>query len=193
MIKVRQKPTADNQEDANEERRDQRLVVVEVQLDQDMIPSAHRRWLWTLSALSLICLAFAGYWFVRWGLLRVQVALGEEQTQMFEECRTQALQSSDPKRIAGLIQAAIIYYPSGTKQSIGSHVDRLVERSRHLAIDDMIAQLRVVTGADLGKDPQSWIDRYGEKEMVQPDREASRSQPTGSQTNQLSRAAGSGR
>jgi len=112
---------------------------------------------------------------------------------MFEECRSQALQSSDPKKIAGFIQAAIIYYPSGTKQSTGSHVDRMVERSRQLAIDDMIARLRIVTGGDLGKDPQSWIDRYGEKEMVQPDRAANPSQPTGSQTNQLSAAAGSGR
>jgi hypothetical protein len=158
-----------------------------------MTASAHRRWLWILSALSLICLLFAGYCFVRWGVLHVQVALGEEQTQMFEECRTQALQSSDPKKIAGFIQAAIIYYPSGTKQSTGSHVDRMVERSRELAIDDMIARLRIVTGGDLGKDPQSWIDRYGEKEMVQPDRAANPSQPTGSQTNQLSAAAGSGR
>jgi hypothetical protein len=89
---------------------------------------------------------------------------------MFEECRTQALQSSDPKKIAGFIQAAIIYYPSGTKQSTGSHVDRMVERSCELAIDDMIARLRIVTGGDLGKDPQSWIDRYGEKEMVQSGR-----------------------
>ena len=130
---------------------------------------------------------------MRWGGLHVHVALGEEQTQMFEECRTQALQSSDPKKIAGLIQAAIIYYPTGTKQTVGSHVDRMVERSRQLAIDDMIARLRNVTGVDLGKNAQPWIDRYGEMEMVQPDRAASPSQPTGSQTNQLSAAAGSGR
>jgi len=112
---------------------------------------------------------------------------------MFEECRTQALQSSDPKQIAGFMQAAIIYYPSGTKQSTGSQVDRMVERSRQLAIDDMIARLRIVTGGDLGKDPLSWIDRYGEKGMVQPQLASNPSPPTGSQTNQLSAAAGSGR
>ena len=158
-----------------------------------MTPSANRRWLWGLAGLSLVWLVLAGYCFVRWGLLRVHVALGEEQTQMFEECRTQALQSSDPKKITGLIQAAIIYYPSGTKQVVGSHVDRMVERSRQLAIDDMIARLRNVTGVDLGKDPQRWIERYGEREMVQPDRASNPSLPTGSPTNQLLAAAGSGR
>jgi hypothetical protein len=138
-----------------------------------MTLSANHRWVWALGGLSLVWLVLAGYCFARWGLLHVQVALGEEQTQMFEQCRAQALQSSDPTRITGLIQAARIYYPSGTKQAVGSHVDRMVERSRSLAIDDMIARLRNVTGLDLGKDPQRWIDKYGEREMVQPDRAAS--------------------
>ncbi len=137
-----------------------------------------------LSAGSLVSLACAGYFFVRWGLLRVQVALGEEQTQMFEECRTQALETSDPKKIAGLMQAAISYYPSGTKQSNGSHMDRVVERSRRLALEDMISRLGVVTGSDLGHDPQKWIDQYGEKETVQPGRATNPIQSTTSRTNQ---------
>ena len=38
-------------------------------------------------------------------------------------------------------------------------MDRVVERSRRLAVDDMILRLRNVTGSDLGNDPQKWIDR----------------------------------
>jgi hypothetical protein len=132
-----------------------------------MTPAANKRWLWGLSILVVAAAICSGYWFVRWGYLRVQVALGEEQTHMFDECRTNALQSSQPERIAGLIHAAIIYYPSGKKQTAGSHLDRMVERGRQSAIRDMLAHLRIITGADLGSDPQAWINRFGEKEMVQ--------------------------
>ena len=77
-----------------------------------MTGAEQRRLVFIFSAVSLAFLTFAGCFFLKWGFLRVQVALGEEQTQMFEECRTKALETSDPQKIAGLIQAAMIYYPS---------------------------------------------------------------------------------
>jgi len=163
-------------------------------LDQTtMTPVANRRWLRGLSILVVLATIGSGYCFVRWGYLRVQVALGEEQTQMFEECRTRALEHSRPEKIAGLIHAAIIYYPSGTKQTPGSHLDRMVERSRQIAIREMIAHLRATTGADLGSDPQAWINRFGEKELVQPGGAANGSHPIRSETNRTSSTAGSRR
>jgi len=87
---------------------------------------------------------------------------------MFEECRAGALQSSQPERIVGLMEAAIIYYPSGTKQTAGSHLDRMIERSCQQAVEDMLAHLRATTGTNFGSDPQAWIDRYGEKKIVKP-------------------------
>jgi len=158
-----------------------------------MTPAGYRRWLWVLSILLVATVTFAGYWFVRWGYLRLQVALGEEQTQMFDECRIQALQSSQPERIAGLMQAVIIYYPSGSKQTAGSHLDRMVERSRQAAIRDMIAHSRVMTGVDLGSDPEAWIARYRDEAIVQPDGAANGRQPIRSETNSTRSAAGSHR
>ena len=132
-----------------------------------MTTTQHRRWIWVLSIALIASTGSAGYWFVRWGYLRVQVALGEEQARMFEECRIEALRSSAPERIVDYIQGAIDYYPSGTKQRVGSHVDRMVELSRQAAIRDMIAHLRVTTGIDLGADPEKWIERYGRENIIQ--------------------------
>jgi len=159
-----------------------------------MTKVANKRWLRRLSILVVAAAICSAYWFVRWGYLRLQVAMGEEQTQMFEECRTMALQSSQADQIAGLIHATIIYYPSGTKQTKGSHLDRMVERGRQSAIRDMIAHLRSISGTDLGSDPQVWINRFGERERerepVQPGGAANGSQPIRSETNRSSSTAG---
>lgn len=112
---------------------------------------------------------------------------------MFEECLNQALQSTQPERIVGLMEAAIIYYPSGTKQTAGSHLDRMVERSRQRTIQDMITHLRATTKADLGSNSQVWIDRYGEKTLLQSDGPTNVSQTIRSLTNATSSVAGSHR
>ena len=144
-----------------------------------MTANKNERWIWALSVFFIAAVIVAGYWYVRWGYLHAQVALGEEQTQMFEECRIQANQSNDPKRIADLIEAVIIYYPSGSKQTVGSHLDKMVERSRQATLKDIITHLRTTTGVDLGNDPQVWIQRFGDKNTVQPkDRENTRANST---------------
>jgi hypothetical protein len=158
-----------------------------------MTSIGYQRWIWTLTVLLIVAFLCTGYWFVRWGFLRVEVASGEEQTRMFEECLNQALQSSQPERIVGLMEAAIIYYPSGTKQTAGSHLDRMVERSRQQAVKDMIVHLRATTGADLGSNAQVWIDRYKEKTLLQSDGPTNVSQAIRSETNRTSPAVGSHR
>lgn len=119
-----------------------------------------RRSTWVFSALLLVIVALAGYWFGRHGRLHVPAALAEEQTRMFEECRTKAFQSKHPEEIVELIRSAQSYYPSGFRQKNGSHLDGMVERARRLAVDDMIRHLTLTTGLELGNDPQSWIERF---------------------------------
>jgi hypothetical protein len=123
-----------------------------------------RRSIWILSALLLLVVGLAGYWYVRHSWLHVQTAFAEEQTLMFEECREKASQCSRPEDITAFIRQTLVYYPSGSKQRTGSHLDGIVERTRRLAVADMIGRLRLTTGLDLGNDPQAWMDRFLENE-----------------------------
>src|SRR5262245_45870742 len=92
-------------------------------------------------------------------LLRLRVALADEQTAIFEQMRAQALRSG-PAEAAGCLDYAVNYYPSGTKQEAGSRLDRVVERHRVSAVRDIIAHLRSKTGQDHGDDPRAWVERF---------------------------------
>ena len=95
--------------------------------------------------------------------LHLEAALAEEQTRMFEESRTQALQS-DATGAAGCLDQVFIYYPSGSKQRTGSHLDHVVERHRLAVAREIIAHLRRVTGQDLGDKPEPWVKKYAKSE-----------------------------
>ena len=146
---------------------------------------------WILATLLVLAVALAGYWFVRHSWLHVQAALAEEQTLYFEEAREKGLQSSRPEDIVGCIKGTLNYYPSGSKQTTGSPLDRMVERARRLAVDDMIRHLKGKSGLDLGNEPNKWIERFG-KSRGQPDGVPNRTQPVRPETNRASPAAGSG-
>jgi hypothetical protein len=90
------------------------------------------------------------------------VAWASEQTQIFDEMRTKALQSDAPGA-AGCLEYVVGYYPSGSKQETGSQLDRMVERGRTLAARDIIAYLRAKTGEDLGESPEAWIQKYAKR------------------------------
>lgn len=142
---------------------------------------------WALVGALVVTLALAGYAWVGWGELRVRAALGEEQGRMFEECRAKALETTNTGQIVGLIEAAIAYYPSGTKQRRASHLDLLVEQSRRLSVQAMLAHLRDVSGTNLGDDPQRWIDAF-RRPPARPSGEAD-GEPRRSETNQTTSAA----
>ncbi len=89
--------------------------------------------------------------------LMFRVACAEEQTQIFDQMRTQALQSN-PAEAVEYLEYAVSYYPSGTKQVPGSRLDGIVERARQSAIREIIANLRAKTGRDYGDDPNRWIN-----------------------------------
>lgn len=112
--------------------------------------------------LSIICFALLilfGSVFWSYGWLSIHVAMASEQTNIFDEMRTQALQS-DPAEATNCLAYVVNYYPSGSKQDVGSHLDRMVERERASAIRDIIAYLRSKTGEDLGENAQAWIEKY---------------------------------
>jgi hypothetical protein len=115
--------------------------------------------------LGVVCvglLTLYGCLFWSYGWLKIRVAFASEQTQIFEEMRTQALQS-DAAGAAGCLEYVVGYYPSGSKQEAGSRLDRMVERERALAVRDILAYLRTKTGQDLGESPEAWIQKYAKK------------------------------
>jgi hypothetical protein len=67
--------------------------------------------------------------------IRVRVALAEEQTRYFSEACAEAARSGvSAARIRELMEGVVAYYPSGSKQVRGSHLDTLVERARGQAL-----------------------------------------------------------
>ena len=116
-------------------------------------------------ALGVVCvglLVLCGFLFWSHGSLTIRLALASEQTKIFDEMRTQALQS-DAAGAAGCLEYVVGYYPSGSKQERGSRLDRIVERERTLAARDIVAYLRTKTGEDLGASPEAWIQKYAKK------------------------------
>ena len=94
--------------------------------------------------------------------MTIRVALASEQTKIFDEMRTKALQS-DPAEAVRCLDYVVSYYPSGTKQETGSRLDRIVERERALAARDIVTYLRTKTGEDLGDNPEVWIQKYAKR------------------------------
>lgn len=110
-----------------------------------------------VALLLAVLLGWQSWKYIR---LRVEVALAEEQVRTFDEARIKALNSDVVTEAAGLLDYVQYYYPSGSKQRIGSHLDRMVELARTNASQEIIAYLRLKTGEDLGAKPQAWIEKY---------------------------------
>jgi hypothetical protein len=116
-------------------------------------------------ALTILVFLFAGLliwlgWEFLW--LRLHLSFASDQTEIFQEMRDRALRS-DVAEAAGCLDYTVNYYPSGTKQEIGSPFDRMVERERAMAIRDIIIYLRSKTGEDLGDDPEVWVQKFAPK------------------------------
>lgn len=95
-------------------------------------------------------------------MLKIQVAFASEQTQIFEAMRVKA-ETNDAEEAASCLNYVVYYYPSGTKQKTGSQLDLIVERERVSAVKDIIADLRIKTGNDLGDNPEAWIQKYAKQ------------------------------
>jgi hypothetical protein len=88
--------------------------------------------------------------------LSIRVSFADDQTEILDEMCANARRSPPTEAIQAL-EYVVAYYPSGTKQEPGSSLDRIVERARQHAINELIASLRTKTGKDYGDDPQHWI------------------------------------
>src|SRR5688572_24839304 len=80
--------------------------------------------------LGVVCfglMVLCGWLFWKHGWLTIRVAFASEQTQIFEDMRTKALQN-DSGTAADCLRYVVWYYPSGSKQEAGSRLDRMVER-----------------------------------------------------------------
>lgn len=115
-----------------------------------------------LNAVCIGLVVLCCYLIWNYGMLKIQVAFASEQTQIFEAMRVKS-ETSDVEEAASCLRYVVYYYPSGTKQKTGSQLDLIVERERALVVKDIIADLRVKTGKDLGDDPEAWIQKYAEQ------------------------------
>lgn len=102
--------------------------------------------------------------------MQIELSFANEQTEVFSEMSDKASESlrRDPPNVraaVGFLEYTHSYYPSGTKQTHGSPLDRIVERSRSLAERRIIEMLRNATGKDVGMDPELWVREFGGPEM----------------------------
>ena len=94
--------------------------------------------------LSIVCVALVALsvsLFVGYAPLKLRLMMASEQVHIFEEMRSRALQGS-PSDAAGCLEYVVGYYPSGTKQVVGSRLDRLVEQARASVVREILAYLR---------------------------------------------------
>ena len=115
-----------------------------------------------IAAVIAVLCAVAAWQFARNAWMAIRLSFADEQTEIFSEMTgraTEALKREPPdvKAALGFLEYTHSYYPTGTKQTHGSTLDRIVERSRSLAESRIIEMLRDATGVDHGTDAEDWI------------------------------------
>jgi hypothetical protein len=121
------------------------------------------------AVIAALC-AVVAWQFARDTWKSIQLSFADEQTEIFSEMvvkATDALNREPPdvKAAVGFLEYTHGYYPTGTKQTTGSTLDRIVERSRSRAESRIIEMLRDATGVDHGTTAEDWIRElrnYGE-------------------------------
>jgi uncharacterized protein YijF (DUF1287 family) len=113
-----------------------------------------RRWIIAV-AVVVILLGF-GFCLISRIRTSMQIALADEQTAIFDQMRSQTAEAAAVD--VRYLEYALWYYPSGTKQTKGSGLDRVVERARQCAVREIIEILRSRTRKDFGDDPRRWIE-----------------------------------
>ena len=97
--------------------------------------------------------------------LQVHLAFADEQINVFSEMADMVSESlsqdpPDVKAAVGYLEYTQAYYPSGTKQTQGFTLDRIVERSRSSAELRIIEMLSEATAKDFGTRPEAWIREF---------------------------------
>jgi len=110
--------------------------------------------------LVLLACAFSVIIAISYGSLKLRVSFADDQIRIFDEMKVSSNTTSDPHRLTGFLAYAVNYYPSGSKQTTGTRLDRIVETGRSNAIAEIVIRLQNITGKSLGSDPQKWIAEY---------------------------------
>jgi hypothetical protein len=96
-------------------------------------------------------------------MLQLRVAFAEDQIATFETAKHFVEREHQPSRVAAELSYVMHYYPCGTKQLTGTHLDRIVETARSNSVATILTRLRTLTRQDLGEDPERWLAAYGSK------------------------------
>lgn len=115
-----------------------------------------------IAAVIAVLCAVSAWQFCRNTWMAIQQSFADEQTEIFSEMTgkaTEALkrQPPDVNAAVGFLEYTHKYYPAGTKQTHGSPLDGIVERSRSVAESRIIEMLRDATGMNHGTDAEDWI------------------------------------
>ena len=97
--------------------------------------------LFTLMATSLIgCVGYLR--------LRFDVGHADEQTKYFEEALQEARKSNSRDELSEWSAAVVRYYPTGTKQPKGSHLNTMVERMRRFVLAEIEEEIIRIDKSD---------------------------------------------
>jgi hypothetical protein len=121
------------------------------------LPRLRFRLRWIIGVVAAVAVVFGfGFCLISHLITSVQIALADEQTSIFDRMTRQNEESGVVN--VGYLEYALSYYPSGTKQTSGSSLDRVVERARRCAVREIIGVLRSKTHKEFGDDPRRWIE-----------------------------------
>ena len=111
---------------------------------------------WISILLACLCLVLA----FNYALLDLHVNFAAGQVSVFQNILVSAEASKSPAQLTGMLGYVLSYYPSGARQTPGSHVDNIVETARSNVVAIIIHRLQKITERDLGKDPSIWLKAY---------------------------------
>ena len=109
--------------------------------------------------LAVVNVVLCSWSLVSYLVLRLHLALANDQTWRMVRWRDEALASKNADGV-GRLFLIVHDYPSGTKQIKGSLLDLMVERQRAAAVHEVLTHLRKETGQNFGDDPNIWIAKY---------------------------------
>jgi hypothetical protein len=110
----------------------------------------------------------------------------------YRELRLKAEQGDLPQAASALKDTLAFWPPKISHESSTAGV---VAAFRDSTVREILTRMRLLSGEDLGADPEAWLKKYYKPEQAQPNPQggANRSQPPSPARNQTSPAAGTGR
>lgn len=112
--------------------------------------------------VSLVLCCVCGVLGINHALLQMRVASARGQVAVFAAMEGSAQHTTDTRKLAECLDYVVNYYPSGSKQKVGSSLDYIVETARSNATIKILDRLRSTAAVDLGPDVNKWLQKYAE-------------------------------